>query len=113
MASAPTRWWLPEQLLPRLTRLHQQSRARLRRILIVARCILVIALMMEEIVREMGCAESGIAGTLGMNRVCSWRSVTSMKTLVLDVNLDGEYNPETVYLPDRDGRPICLRDGLR
>ena len=59
-------------------RSHQQSRARPRRILIVED-ELVIALMMEEIVREMGCAVSGIAGTLGMARL-RLRSVTSMQS---------------------------------
>ncbi|MFZ0102646.1 MAG: hypothetical protein WAL49_10190, partial [Pseudolabrys sp.] len=57
---------------------------------------MVIALMMEEIVREMGWAVSGIAGTLGMARLQFAKR--DFDAVLLDVNLGGEYNPETADL---------------
>ena len=90
------------------TRSHQQSRARPRRILIVED-ELVIALMMEEIVREMGCAVSGIAGTLGMARL--QLAKRDLDAVLLDVNLDGEYNPETADLLLEMGVPFAFVTG--
>jgi CheY-like chemotaxis protein len=97
------------RLLMTRPRSQQRSRIRTRRILIVEDD-LVIALMMEEIVREMGCAVSGIAGTLGMARLQFAKR--DFDAVLLDVNLGGEYNPETAPLA-REWRPIRLRDGLR
>ena len=90
------------------TRSHQQSRARPRRILIVEDD-LVIALMMEEIVREMGCAVSGIAGTPGMTRL--QLAKRDFDAVLLDVNLDGEYNPETADLLLEMGVPFAFVTG--
>ena len=71
-------------------RSQRRSPARPRRILIVEDD-LVIALMMEEIVREMGWAVSGIAGTLGMARLQFAKR--DFDAVLLDANLGGEYNP--------------------
>ena len=89
-------------------RSHQRARARPRRILIVED-ELVIALMMEEIVREMGCAVSGIAGTLGMARLQFAKR--DFDAVLLDVNLDGEYNPETADLLLEMGVPFAFVTG--
>ena len=89
-------------------RSHQRSRARPRRILIVED-ELVIALMMEEIVREMGCAVSGIAGTLGMARLQFAKR--DFDAALLDVNLGGEYNPETADLLLEMGVPFAFVTG--
>ena len=83
------------RLLMARPRSQQRSRIRPRRVLIVEDD-LVIALMMEEIVREMGCAVSGIAGTLGMARL--QLAKRDFDAVLLDVNLGGEYNPETADL---------------
>jgi CheY-like chemotaxis protein len=83
------------RLLMTRPRSQQRSRIRPRRVLIVEDD-LVIALMMEEIVREMGCAVSGIAGTLGMARL--QLAKRDFDAVLLDVNLGGEYNPETADL---------------
>ena len=96
------------RLLMIRTRSHQRSRARPRRILIVEDD-LVIALMMEEIVREMGCAVSGIAGTLGMARLQFAKR--DFDAVLLDVNLDGEYNPETADLLLEMGVPFAFVTG--
>jgi CheY-like chemotaxis protein len=96
------------RLLMTRPRSQQRSRIRPRRVLIVEDD-LVIALMMEEIVREMGCAVSGIAGTLGMARLqlakCDFDAV------LLDVNLGGEYNPETADLLLEMGVPFAFVTG--
>ena len=97
-------------------RSHQRARARPRRILIVED-ELVIALMIEEIVREMGCAVSGIAGTLGMARLQFAKR--DFDAALLDVNLGGEYNPETADDPPRReqlegaGSLLLARTGVR
>jgi hypothetical protein len=51
---------------------------------------------MEEIVQEMGCAVSDIAGTLGMARLQFMKR--DFDAVLLDINLGGEYNPETADL---------------
>ena len=90
------------------SRSQRRSPARPRRILIVEDD-LVIALMMEEIVREMGCAVSGIAGTLGMARLQFAKR--DFDAVLLDVNLGGEYNPETADLLLQMGVPFALVTG--
>ena len=65
--------------------------------------------MMEEIVREMGCAVSGIAGTLGMARL--QLAKRDFDAVLLDVNLDGEYNPETADLLLEMGVPFAFVTG--
>ena len=89
-------------------RSQRRSPARPRRILIVEDD-LVIALMMEEIVREMGCAVSGIAGTLGMARLQFAKR--DFDAVLLDVNLGGEYNPETADLLLENGVPFAFVTG--
>ena len=89
-------------------RSQRRSPARPRRILIVEDD-LVIALMMEEIVREMGWAVSGIAGTLGMARLQFAKR--DFDAVLLDVNLGGEYNPETADLLQEMGVPFAFVTG--
>ena len=89
-------------------RSQRRSRIRPRRILIVEDD-LVIALMMEEIVREMGCAVSGIAGTLGMARLQFAKR--DFDAVLLDVNLGDEYNPETADLLLEMGVPFAFVTG--
>ena len=96
------------RLLMTRPRSQQRSRIRIRRILIVEDD-LVIALMMEEIVREMGCAVSGIAGTLGMARLQFAKR--DFDAVLLDVNLGGEYNPETADLLLENGVPFAFVTG--
>ena len=96
------------RLLMTRPRSQQRSRIRTRRILIVEDD-LVIALMMEEIVREMGCAVSGIAGTLGMARLQFAKR--DFDAVLLDVNLGGEYNPETADLLLEMGVPFAFVTG--
>ena len=89
-------------------RSQRRSPARPRRVLIVEDD-LVIALMMEEIVREMGCAVSGIAGTLGMARL--QLAKRDFDAVLLDVNLGSEYNPETADLLLEMGVPFAFVTG--
>ena len=96
------------RLLMTRPRSQQRSRIRPRRVLIVEDD-LVIALMMEEIVREMGCAVSGIAGTLGMARL--QLAKRDFDAVLLDVNLGGEYNPETADLLLEMGVPFAFVTG--
>jgi len=96
------------RLLMTRPRSQQRSRIRTRRILIVEDD-LVIALMMEEIVREMGCAVSGIAGTLGMARLQFAKR--DFDAVLLDVNLGSEYNPETADLLLEMGVPFAFVTG--
>ncbi len=96
------------RLLMTRPRSQQRSRARSRRILIVEDD-LAIALMVEEIVREMGCAVSGIAGTLGMARLQLAKG--DFDAVLLDVNLGGEYNPETADLLLEMGVPFAFVTG--
>ena len=96
------------RLLMTRPRSQQRSRIRPRRILIVEDD-LVIGLMMEEIVREMGCAVSGIAGTLGMARLQFMKR--DFDAVLLDVNLGGEYNPETADLLLEMGVPFAFVTG--
>ena len=96
------------RLLMTSPRSQRRSRIRPRRILIVEDD-LVIALMMEEIVREMGCAVSGIAGTLGMARLQFAKR--DFDAVLLDVNLGDEYNPETADLLLEMGVPFAFVTG--
>src|SRR6478752_3669752 len=96
------------RLLMTRPRSQRRSPARPRRILIVEDD-LVIALMMEEIVREMGCAVSGIAGTLGMARLQFAKR--DFDAVLLDVNLGSEYNPETADLLLEMGVPFAFVTG--
>ena len=90
-------------------RSQRRSPARPRRILIVEDD-LVIALMMEEIVGNMGsCAVSGIAGTLGMARLQFAKR--DFDAVLLDVNLGGEYNPEIGDLLLEMGVPFAFVTG--
>ena len=89
-------------------RSQRRSPVRPRRILIVEDD-LVIALMMEEIVRGMGCAVSGIAGTLGMARLQFAKR--DFDAVLLDVNLGGEYNAETADLLLEMGVPFAFVTG--
>src|SRR6476646_7253840 len=101
--------WLGDlRLLMTRPRSQQRARIRTRRILIVEDD-LVIALMMEEIVREMGCAVSGIAGTLGMARLQFAKR--DFDAVLLDVNLGSEYNPETADLLLEMGVPFAFVTG--
>jgi CheY-like chemotaxis protein len=89
-------------------RSQQRSRIRPRRILIVEDD-LVIGLMMEEIVREMGCAVTGVAGTLGMARLQFAKR--NFDAVLLDLNLGDEYNPETADLLLAMGVPFAFVTG--
>jgi DNA-binding response OmpR family regulator len=70
---------------------------------------LVIGLMMEEIVREMGCVVTGLAGTLGMARLQFAKR--DFDAVLLDVNLGDEYNPETADLLLEMGVPFAFVTG--
>ena len=68
------------------------SRTRPPRILIVEDD-LVIALMIEEFVREFGYAVSSVAGTVAMARLQIAQH--NFDAVLLDINMEGEYQPET------------------
>ena len=68
------------------------SRTRPPRILIVEDD-LVIALMIEEFVREFGYAVSSVAGTVAMAR--QQIAQRNFDAVLLDINMEGEYQPET------------------
>ncbi|MGB8284225.1 MAG: hypothetical protein WCE74_25285, partial [Pseudolabrys sp.] len=68
------------------------SRTRPPRILIVEDD-LVIALMIEEFVREFGYAVSSVAGTVAMARLQI--ALRNFDAVLLDINMEGEYQPET------------------
>ena len=68
------------------------SRTRPPRILIVEDD-LVIALMIEEFVREFGYAVSSVAGTVAMAR--QQIAQRNFGAVLLDINMEGEYQPET------------------
>ena len=68
------------------------SRTRPPRILIVEDD-LVIALMIEEFVREFGYAVSSVAGTVAMAR--QQIALRNFDAVLLDINMEGEYQPET------------------
>ena len=89
-------------------RSQRPSRIRPRRVLIVEDD-LVIGLMMEEIVREMGCVVTGVAGTLGMARLQFAKR--DFDAVLLDVNLGDEYNPETADLLLEMGVPFAFVTG--
>ena len=92
-----------------MTRPRSQRRSPARRRILIVEDDLIIALMMEEIVREMGCAVSGIAGTLGMARLQFAKR--DFDAVLLDVNLGGEYNPETADLLLEMGVPFAFVTG--
>jgi CheY-like chemotaxis protein len=54
---------------------------------------LVIALMIEELVREFGYAVSRVAGTVAMARLQIAQH--NFDAVLLDINMEGEYQPET------------------
>ena len=94
-----------------MTNAHSQppSRTRPPRILIVEDD-LVIALMIEEFVREFGYAVSSVAGTVAMARLQI--AQRNFDAVLLDINMEGAYQPETA---DFTGSryPVRLRDRIR
>jgi CheY-like chemotaxis protein len=54
---------------------------------------LVIALMIEELVREFGYAVSRVASTVAMARLQIAQH--NFDAVLLDINMEGEYQPET------------------
>ena len=103
-----------------MTNAHSQppSRTRPPRILVVEDD-LVIALMIEEFVREFGYAVSSVAGTVAMAR--QQIAQRNFDAVLLDINMEGEYQPETadievpfafvtgydyVFVPCHEGVPL-------
>ncbi len=84
------------------------SRTRPPRILIVEDD-LVIALMIEEFVREFGYAVSSVAGTVAMARLQI--AQRNFDAVLLDINMEGEYQPETADVLLEAGVPFAFVTG--
>ena len=93
-----------------MTNAHSQrpSRTRPPRILIVEDD-LVIALMIEELVREFGYAVSRVAGTVAMARLQIAQH--NFDAVLLDINMEGEYQPETADVLLEAGIPFAFVTG--
>jgi hypothetical protein len=93
-----------------MTSAHSQppSRTRPPRILIVEDD-LVIALMIEEFVREFGYAVSSVAGTVAMARLQI--AQRNFDAVLLDINMEGEYQPETADVLLEAGVPFAFVTG--
>ena len=93
-----------------MTNAHSQppSRTRPPRILIVEDD-LVIALMIEEFVREFGYAVSSVAGTVAMARLQI--GLRNFDAVLLDINMEGEYQPETADVLLEAGVPFAFVTG--
>lgn len=93
-----------------MTNAHSQppSRTRPPRILIVEDD-LVIALMIEEFVREFGYAVSSVAGTVAMARLQI--AQRNFDAVLLDINMEGEYQPETADVLLEAGVPFAFVTG--
>ena len=70
---------------------------------------LVIALMVEEIVRELGYIVSGIAGTIATARLQIAKR--DFDAVLLDIDLGGEYHPETADILLETGVPFAFVTG--
>ncbi|MGB9044193.1 MAG: response regulator [Pseudolabrys sp.] len=84
------------------------SRTKPPRILIVEDD-LVIALMIEEIVRELGYAVSGVAGTIATTRLQIAKR--DFDAVLLDIDLAGEHHPETADILLEAGVPFAFVTG--
>jgi CheY-like chemotaxis protein len=70
---------------------------------------LVIALMVEEIVRELGYTVSGVAGTIATAHLQIARR--DFDAVLLDIDLGGEYHPETADILLETGVPFAFVTG--
>jgi len=93
-----------------MTSPHSQSASRTRppRILIVED-ERVIALMIEELVRELGYTVSSVARTVAMARLQI--AHRKFEAVLLDINLEGEYHPETADVLLEAGIPFAFVTG--
>ena len=87
---------------------HPPSQTRPPRILIVEDD-LVIALMIEEFVREFGYAVSSVAGTVAMARLQI--AHRNFDAVLLDINLGGGYHLETADVLLEAGIPFAFVTG--
>ena len=89
---------------------HPQPASRIQppRILIVED-ELVIALMIEESVRELGYTISSVARTIGMAHLQI--AQRNFDAVLLDINLEGEYHPETADVLLEAGIPFAFVTG--
>jgi CheY-like chemotaxis protein len=70
---------------------------------------LVIALMIEEIVRDLGYAVSGVAGTIATAHLQIAKR--DFDAVLLDIDLGGEYHPETADMLLETGVPFAFVTG--
>ena len=84
------------------------SRIQPPRILIVEDD-LVIALMIEESVRELGYTVSSVAGTIATARLQIAKR--DFDAVLLDIDLEGEYQPETADVLLETGVPFAFVTG--
>ena len=70
---------------------------------------LVIALMVEESVRELGYTVSSVAGTIATARLQI--SKRNFDAVLLDIDLDGEHYPETADILLETGIPFAFVTG--
>ncbi|MFZ3250323.1 MAG: response regulator [Pseudolabrys sp.] len=70
---------------------------------------LVIARMIEEIVRELGYAISGVAGTIATARLQIAKR--DFDAVLLDIDLEGEHHPETADILLEAGVPFAFVTG--
>jgi CheY-like chemotaxis protein len=93
-----------------MTNPHSQPASRIRppRILIVED-ELVTALMVEEFVRELGYTVSSVARTVAMARLQITQR--NFDAVLLDINLDGGYQPETADVLLEAGIPFAFVTG--
>jgi DNA-binding NtrC family response regulator len=69
----------------------------------------VIALMVEEIVRELGYTVSSVAGTIATARLQI--SMRNFDAVLLDIDLEGEHYPETADILLETGTPFAFVTG--
>lgn len=70
---------------------------------------LLIALLVEEMIRDIGFRVSGIARTTADGRVAIARR--NFDAVLLDLNLDGQYHPETADILLELGIPFAFVTG--
>jgi DNA-binding response OmpR family regulator len=76
-----------------MTDLPQQPASRIPPRILIIEDDRAIALMIEEIVRELGYTVSGVAGTIAMARLQIAKR--DFDAVLLDIDLQGEYHSET------------------
>ena len=87
---------------------HRSIKARGPRILIIEDELLV-ALVIEEMLRDLGYAVAGIARTIGTAHLAF--ANRNFDGVLLDLNLDGEYHPELADLLLQSSIPFAFITG--